>query len=83
MPGPINPRQAQLTVVLAALRALDFDPPEQLPTDDLLDEARGILIDVRDRLTAFRPEEQPMPSEQERVEWLEAQAFEQQKLGLR
>lgn len=83
MPTPINPKQAQLTCVIEAIRALEYVPPEKLDTDFDLDEVRDGLIDAYNKITGRPMPPLAVPTEEQREEWLEFRCFEQQKLGLR
>lgn len=76
-------KEDQLTCVIEAIRALNFDPLVVLETDSALDEIRDALIDVYARLAGRELPEIPEPTEQQRAEWLEFRCFEQQTLGLR
>jgi len=82
---PIKPKQAQLTAVIEAIRALDYDPLQIVPdTDDLLAEARVSLLTAYELLAGREwPADQRPPTEEQRVEWLELRCFEQRQLGLR
>jgi hypothetical protein len=84
---PINAKKAALTAVNEAIRMLDYEPlAVVLDVDDEIDEARQILLSVRERLTSKPwPYSLPVPHADPTAyeEWLEARAFEKMQDGRR
>lgn len=66
---PIDPRTAALTVINEAISAFQYEPLEQLETDDLTMEAIDALMAARERLTST-----PWPEFPPR--YLDVEAFE-------
>lgn len=76
---PIDPKQAALTAINEAIRALDYDSIGVLETDDLTVEALETLVVARELLTDKPWPDLPLPSEDAAAfeAWIAARTAEQ------
>lgn len=79
----IDPKKVALTAINEALIALDHDVAEGLPSDLLVEEAMGLLLNARDLYTSkpWPEAAHPLLDEAAHEAWVEARAEEQCRDG--